>query len=47
LENGGVVVCSRGDPIRPNGVGGVSQARRVKGTHGVGAYIGTSVGDNK
>ena len=47
MENGGVVVCSRRDPIGSNGVGGVSRGRRVKGTNAVGTYIGTSVGGNE
>ena len=47
MDNGGVVVCSRGDPIGANIRGGVTQARGKEGTNGVGAYIGTSVGDNE
>lgn len=47
MENGGVVVCSRGDPIGANVRGGVTQARGKEGANGVGTYIGTSVGGNE
>lgn len=47
MEYGGVVVCSCGDPIGANVRSGVSRARGKEGTHGVGTYIGTSVGGNE
>ena len=47
MENGGVVVCSRRNPIGANVRSGVSRARGKEGTNGVGTYIGTSVGGNE
>jgi len=47
LENSWVVVCSRRDPVRTNGVGGVTRARRVKRANRVGANICTIVGGNE
>ena len=47
MENGGVVVCSRRDPVRANVRSGVSRARGKEGAHGVGTYIGASVGGDE
>lgn len=47
MEYGGVVVCSRRNPIGANVRSGVSRARGKEGTNGVGTYIGTSVGGNE
>ena len=47
MENGGVVVCSRRDPIGANVRGGVTRARGKEGTNGVGTYIGAGVGGNE
>ncbi len=47
MENGGVVVCSRRDPIGSNVRGGVARARGKEGANGVGTYIGASVSGNE